>query len=103
MLGLDCFFQFLDPLTQPVELAGRGPVRHKASSYTQDNMNTEKTQTNIHASSVILTHDLGVWTGECDSCLGPLGHCDRQELNFPYLTEYPSSVKSMKKLYYEQC
>jgi hypothetical protein len=38
---------------------------------TQDNTNTEKTQTYIHASSGIGTHDSSVWWGE-DIC--PLGH-----------------------------
>jgi hypothetical protein len=39
---------------------------------------TEQTQTKIHASSGIRTHDPIVGVGEDGSCLRPRGHCDRQ-------------------------
>jgi hypothetical protein len=35
----------------------RGSARRKAGTYTQDNTNTEKTHTNIHALSGIWAHD----------------------------------------------
>jgi hypothetical protein len=49
----------------------------KAATYTQDNTNTEQTDTNIHASSGIRTHDLSVGAGEDSSWLRYRGHCVR--------------------------
>jgi hypothetical protein len=40
-----------------------GSARRKVSTYTQESTNIEYTHKDIHASSGILTHDLGVRTG----------------------------------------
>jgi outer membrane usher protein FimD/PapC len=50
--------------TKYVRLFGRGSALRKASTYTQDNTTTEWMHSDIHASSGIQTHDLGVWVGE---------------------------------------
>jgi hypothetical protein len=52
-----------------------GSARRKATTYTQDNTNTERT--NIHALSGIRTHDPRVRASEDSLCLRPRGHCDR--------------------------
>jgi hypothetical protein len=56
-------FQFLELFTQSVGLLGRGSARRKAATCTQNSTNIEQTQTNIHASSVIRTHDPNVLSG----------------------------------------
>jgi hypothetical protein len=53
----------------------RGALR-KAATYTQNNKDTEKTHTDIHASSGIRTHNPSVRTGEDSSCL-QRDHYDR--------------------------
>jgi hypothetical protein len=40
---------------------------------TQDNINTEESRTDIHASSEVRTHDPSVWANEDISCLRPSG------------------------------
>jgi hypothetical protein len=56
-----------------------GSARRKAATYTQNNANTEKTHTDIHALSGIRTHDSSVRAVEdSSSCLRPRGHCDRR-------------------------
>jgi hypothetical protein len=44
-----------------------------------DSINTKWTQTDIHASSGIRTHDPRIWAGEDSSCLRSRGHCDRPQ------------------------
>jgi hypothetical protein len=44
--------------------------------YTQNNANTEKKHTNIHALSGIRNHEPIVREGEDGSWLRPRGHCD---------------------------
>jgi hypothetical protein len=44
---------------------------------TQDNTNTEKMQTDIHALSGIRTHDPSAQASKDSSCLGLHGHCDK--------------------------
>jgi hypothetical protein len=58
-------------------LDGRS-ARHKAPTYRQ---HKHRTQTDIHASSGIRTHDPSVWAGEDISCLRPRGHSHR--IDFP--------------------
>jgi hypothetical protein len=58
--------------TQSVGLLGRGISPSKASTYTQNNTNTD-----IHVLSGIQTHDRSVGTCEDGSCPRPRGHCDR--------------------------
>jgi hypothetical protein len=53
-------------------------ARRKASTYTQNNTNTEYAHIDIHASSGILAHDPSVSAGEDGSCLRLRSHCDRQ-------------------------
>jgi hypothetical protein len=57
-----------------------GSACRKAATYTQDNINTEYTHTNMHASSGIRTHDSSVWAGGDSSRLRPRGHCDRRHI-----------------------
>jgi hypothetical protein len=45
------------------------------------------TQTDIHVSSGIRTHDPSVWAGEDGSCLRLHGHCDRPLLHY-YINEW---------------
>jgi hypothetical protein len=61
-------FQFLNPVHSWYDSLDGGSAGRKAVTYTQNITNTEKTYTDIHASSGILTHDPSVWAG---------GHCDR--------------------------
>jgi hypothetical protein len=69
-------FQFLDPIYSQQDSLDGGSARRKASTYTQNNTNTE-----IHALSGIRTHDPSVRAnGDC-SCLRPRGHCDRLKPN----------------------
>jgi hypothetical protein len=49
-----------------------GSARRKDATCTQDNTNTGKTNTDIHISSGILTHNPSVLSGPQS------GHCDRQ-------------------------
>jgi hypothetical protein len=63
-----------------VELSGQG-INRSQSHYLH-----RTTQTHIHASSGIQTHDHSVWTGEDISCLRQSGHCDWQKINkFPQI------------------
>jgi hypothetical protein len=48
---------------------------------TQDNTNTEETQTDMHTSSGIRTHDPSVRASEDISYHRPRGHCDRQHIS----------------------
>jgi hypothetical protein len=50
--------------------------RRKASTYTQNNTNTEKIHTDIHASIEIRTYNPTVRASEDSSCLRPLGYRD---------------------------
>jgi hypothetical protein len=53
-------FQFLDLLHCRWNSLDGGSGRHKAATCTQDSTNVEQTQTDIHASSAIQTHDPSV-------------------------------------------
>jgi hypothetical protein len=55
------------------DLLDGGSARRKASTYTQNNTNTD-----IHALSWFRTHDPSVRASEYSSCLRPRSHCDRQ-------------------------
>jgi hypothetical protein len=52
--------QFRNHFSQTVGLLGQEVSPSQASTYTQDNTNTEYTHTDIHASSGIRTHDPNV-------------------------------------------
>jgi hypothetical protein len=54
-----------------------GSVRREAATYIQNNTNTEETQTDIHASCGIRTHDSSVREDEDGSCLRLRGPCDQ--------------------------
>jgi hypothetical protein len=69
-------FQFLNLLHSRQDSLDGGSAHRKATTCAEDSTNTEKTHTDIHASSGIWTHDPSVWAGEDSSCLRPLGHCD---------------------------
>jgi hypothetical protein len=65
------FFSFLIS-TQPVNSLDGGSAHRKDATCTQ-NTNAES-HTDIHASSVIRTHDPRVWAGEDGSCLRQRSH-----------------------------
>jgi hypothetical protein len=71
-----------------IQTAGRTPWTSDQpvarTLHTQDNTNTEYTQTNIHASSGIRTHDPSVQASEDISCLRPRAHCDRPFAHFTF-------------------
>jgi hypothetical protein len=52
----------------------------------KDTTNTEETQTDMHASSGVRTHNPSVRSSEDSSCLRPRGHCDR--LKTLYICKY---------------
>jgi hypothetical protein len=63
----------------PVTSCSFGPWSlspRKAATYIQDNANTEWTQTSIHASSGVITH-------EDSPCLRTRSHCDRHNNQIP--------------------
>jgi peptide methionine sulfoxide reductase MsrA len=70
-------FQLLDPIHTRKDSLDRGSAHRKASTYTQNNTNTERTHTDIHDLSEIQTHDPSVRASEDSSCLRLRGHCDR--------------------------
>jgi hypothetical protein len=81
------------PLSQYLNLykVGRtlfdgGSARRKAATFTQNNINTEYTHTDIHTSSEIRTHDPSLRAWEDGSCLRSSDHCDRQPYRYMYKT-----------------
>jgi hypothetical protein len=83
--------RFLQSYRQSVGPFWRSWGRLKAVTYTQNN--TEQTQTDIHASSEIRTHDSSVWEGKDISCLRPRGHYDRP---YTYMTKRNSHTSSQQ-------
>jgi hypothetical protein len=69
-------------------LDGRLPCR-KAATFTQDNTNTEETQTDIHASSGIRTHDSNVWAAQEILCLRSRSHCDQHNAIYKVRNYFP--------------
>jgi hypothetical protein len=78
LVDLGRFFSFLIH-TQSEDSLDGGSARRKAATYTQNKTNTEKTHTDIHASSGIGTHDPSFRASEDSSCLTPRGHCDGRD------------------------
>jgi hypothetical protein len=70
-------FQFLNPRHSWFNSLDGSSAHRKVASYTQNN-----TDTDIHASSGIRTHDPSVRAGEDSSCLRPRGHCDRHNISY---------------------
>jgi hypothetical protein len=57
-------FEFLNPIHSRSDSLDGGSARRKAATYTVESTNTEYTNTDIHASSGIRTHDPSVWASE---------------------------------------
>jgi hypothetical protein len=72
LVDLVSFFSFLIFIHSRQGSLNGGSARPKAATYTHDNTNTE-----IHASSGIQTHDSSVREGGDGSCLTLRDHCDR--------------------------
>jgi hypothetical protein len=72
-VGCRLLLQFLDAVHSEDSLDG-GSARRKASTYTQNNTNTEQTHIDNHVSSGIRTHDPSVRASEG---FRPRGLCDR--------------------------
>jgi hypothetical protein len=70
-------FQSPNPIHSQLEHLDGELAHLKAASYTQNNTNTEKTHTDIHALSGIRTHYPSVRASEESSCLRRRGHCHR--------------------------
>jgi hypothetical protein len=77
LLGLRLFFSFVIFFTQSVGLLGRGisPSQGRCL-HTGQHKHRIKTHTDVHALSVIRTHDPSFWASEDSSGLTPRGHCD---------------------------
>jgi hypothetical protein len=58
----------------------RGSARRNAATYTQGNTDTEKTHTDIHASSGFRTHDPIVWAlDRAATVIGQITNCIRKK------------------------
>jgi hypothetical protein len=71
-------FRSLNPTHSQQDSLDGESAHHKATTYTQNNINIEKTHRDFHASSGVRTHDPSVQVGEDGSWFRPGAHCDRQ-------------------------
>jgi hypothetical protein len=77
-MALPSRFSVSSSCTQSVELLGRG-ISPSQGQYLHTKQHKHRiTHTDIHALSVIRTHNPSVRASEDNSCLRPRGHCDRR-------------------------
>jgi hypothetical protein len=93
-------FSVFRSYTQSVGLLGRGvsPLQGRYLHTEQHKHRINAHSTDIHALSVIRTHDPSVRVSEESSRLSPNGHCDRQSEYVPHLIT--ASLISLSKLIY---
>jgi hypothetical protein len=91
--------------TQSVGLLGRGISSSQGLYLHTEHKHRINTNTNIHASSGIRTHDPSVWVGEDSSCLRPRDHSDRsvnyRDLQFYVVVSKRKLWKFYKELHYQ--